>query len=53
MLSDVVLFVVAVCCFVTYSEESVSLFQILLDGGDHLDAVSDSGKTVISVAKQI
>lgn len=34
-----------------FSEQSVSLFNILLDGGDDLDAVSENGRTVISVVK--
>jgi hypothetical protein len=34
-----------------FSDGIVSLFKMLLDGDDHLDAVSENGRTVISVVK--
>jgi hypothetical protein len=33
-------------------EESVPLFQVLLEAGAHLDAVGDDGKTVICIVKE-
>lgn len=34
-----------------FSDGIDSLFKMLLDGGDHLDAVSENGRTVKSVVK--